>query len=570
MENPKRNNDIRVKYIREFLLIVAGIILVASLLSRIQVRLDLTEDKRYTLSEPTKELLGNIEDDLFIQVYLDGEMPIALKRLRRSVKEMLDEFRVASGKKIDYLFIDPTDFTDAEQRDAFQLSLYNKGLNPMNVQASEVDGGKSQKMIFPGMIINYNGVEVPINFLKNSWLASYEENIQHSIEGLEYELAQTISTITSDTIHRVAFIEGHGELHEIEVADITMNLAKYFTIDRGAIGGQPGILDGYSAIIIANPSDPFSETDKLVIDQYIMDGGKVLWLTEEVWVSADTLATGETVAMYSPLNLEDQLFRYGVRINPEIIRDMECQVIQLAVSTGTEQQQMVSVPWVYNPLMVPSASHPITRNINRVKGEFVNTIDTVGLDPAIKKTVLLSSSDYTNTITPPTIIRLSEAEESPVESQYTRSKLPTALLLEGVFPSAFKNRMTGSIIADPGFKLKTESIETKMIVVSDGDIIRNDVEYTSGNYSPYPLGQDQYTGEIMGNRDFLVNCINYLVDDNGLMELRSREIKSRLLDKAKIRNERTKWQIINIFVPILIVVLAAITINLARKRRYTR
>ncbi len=275
------------------------------------------------------------------------------------------------------------------QREAQYTALYNKGLNPVNIQAGDDEGGKSQKMIFPGMIVNYNGIEVPVNFLKNNPSLSYEQNILHSIEGLEYEMIQTIATVSSDTIYKVAFLEGQDEFPEIEVADITFNLAKFFTVDRGAINGQPGILDNYAAVIVAGPEKEFSESDKLVLDQYIMNGGKVLWLFEEVAVNADSLVSGETVGLYRPLNIEDQLFRYGARVNPEIVQDIDCMVIRLTVSTGSGQNQIVTAPWVYYPMLNPNQDHPITKNLNRVKGEFVNSIDTVGLDPAIRKTILL-------------------------------------------------------------------------------------------------------------------------------------------------------------------------------------
>jgi len=566
--NDSRN--IRMRSWTQFIIAVAGIVLVASLCSLIRVRIDLTEDKRYTLSPPTLRVLDDIKNDIYIEVYLDGEMPIPLKRLKRSVKEMLDEFRIASGRRIAYTFINPAAVKDAEQRDAQYTALYNKGLNPVNIRAGDDEGGKSQKLIFPGMIVNYNGIEVPVNFLKNNQSVSYEQNILHSMEGLEYEMIQTIATVTSDTIYKVAFLEGQGEFMEIEVADITINLAKFFTVDRGAIGGQPGILDDYAAVIVAGPTREFSEPDKLVLDQYIMNGGKILWLLEEVAVNSDSLVYGETAGLYRPLNIEDQLFRYGARINPEIVQDMDCIVIRLSVSTGAEQKQIVPAPWVYYPRLNPNPDHPVTRNLNKVKGEFVNTIDTVGFDPAIRKTVLLSTSGFAKTLSPPLLIRLKEAEMLPDEKDYTRADLPVAVLLEGVFPSAFRNRMTGNMISDRNFRVKTESSKTKMIVAADGDIIRNEVSRTGTTIIPLPLGQDRYTEEMYGNRDFLINCMNYLVDDNGLMELRSREMKLRLLDKSRIRNEKLRWQLVNIAGPVLIVILAGIIYGISRKRIYTK
>jgi ABC-2 type transport system permease protein len=570
MENTADSTNIRMKSWTQFIISVTGIILVTALCSLIRVRIDLTEDKRYTLSSPTKEILKNIHNDIYIEVYLDGEMPIPLKRLKRSAREMLDEFRIASGRKIGYTFINPAAVKDAEKRENQYTALYNKGLNPVNIQAGDEEGGKSQKLIFPGMIVNYNGIEVPVNFLKNNQSISYEQNILHSMEGLEYEMIQTIATLTSDTIYKVAFLEGQGEFREIEVADITMNLAKFFTIDRGSINGQPGILDDYAAVIVAGPVNEFSEHDKLVLDQYIMNGGKVLWLLEEVAVNSDSLVYGETVGLYRPLNIEDQLFRYGARINPDIVQDLDCIVIRLSVTTGEEQKQIVSAPWVYYPRLNPNPDHPVTRNLNKVRGEFVNTIDTVGFDPAIRKTVLLSTSEFTKTLSPPLLIRLREAEILPDEKEYSKANLPVAVLLEGVFPSAFKNRMTGNMITDRNFRIKTESSETKMIVVADGDVIKNDVSRIAKTVTPLPLGQDRYTGEIFGNRDFLINCMNYLVDDNGLMQIRSREMKLRLLNKSRIRDEKIVWQLINIAGPVIIVVLAGIIYSLARKKIYTK
>ena len=561
--------DIRLKSWIQFLVTVAFIIVIASASSLLRIRIDLTGDKRYTLSKPTREKLGNIKNDIYVQVYLDGEMPVPLKRLKRSVREMLDEFRIASGRKIDYEFINPADTKDATQREAQFTELYNKGLNPVNIQVSDGEGGRTQKMIFPGMIINYNNIEVPVNFLKNNPSVSYEQNILHSIEGLEYEMIQTIATVTSDTIYKVAFLEGHGELAEIDVADITINLAKFFTIDRGSINARAGVLDTYAAVIVADPVTEFSEADKLVLDQYIMNGGKVMWLAEQVEVNSDSLVTGETVGLYRPLNIEDQLFRYGVRINPELIQDLDCMVIRMSVSTG-EQNQVVPAPWYYYPKLYPSQDHPITRNINKIKGQFVNTIDTVGLDPKIRKTILLSTSDQAKTLSPPLIIRLNEAGQIPDEQTFNKSRLPVAVLLEGVFPSAFKNRMTENLLPDNTIQVKTESVENKMIVIADGDIIRNDVRRLGTTGTPYPLGQDRVTGEMMGNRDFIVNCLNYLVDDHGIMELRSRELKMRLLDRIRIKNERTLWQLINVAGPVLIIIIAGLIYGFFRRKIYVK
>lgn len=563
-----QQSNLRAKAWMSLGITIVSIVVLAMASGLLRTRIDLTEDKRYTLSEPTREVLSGLENDIYIQVYLDGEMPIPLKRLQRSVNDLLEEFRVASGRKVDFAFINPSKGGNEEQRNARYESLIRKGLSPTRLRAGDQEGGSSQRIIFPGMIVNYNGIEVPVNFLKNNPTLSSEQNILHSSEGLEYEVIQTIATLSSDTVYRVAFIEGHAEIPEIETADITFSLAKYFTIDRGTIGGKTGSLDGYSAVVLAGPRTELSEADKFVLDQYIMQGGRVLWLLDEVYVNTDSLSKGETAALYMPLNIEDQLFRYGARVNPEIVQDVNCQLISMKVIGSGGNQQFVQVPWIYYPLLIPSAKHPVTRNINRVKGEFVNYIDTVGLDGAIKKQVLLSTSEFARTVKPPVLISLDEAERLPDQSQFSRSNLPVAVLLEGVFPSAFRNRMINSFL--PGYtgQVMTESENTKMIVVADADIIRNGVRRTAKEETPLPLGQDRYSGEIYGNTDFLVNSINYLVDDKGLLDLRSRELKIRLLNASKVKAERLKWQMINILGPVVLVVVAGMVYSYLRKKRY--
>lgn len=549
---------------------IVAVVLAAFAVSFLKIRADLTEDRRYTLSEPSREILSGIRNDIFVQVWLDGEMPIPFKRLKRSVGEMLDEFRIYSGRKIDYDFINPSENDDPEKRDALYQSLLEKGLNPVNIQDSDPEGGSSQKIIFPGMIVNYNGIEVPVNFLKNNPTLTAEENLLHSAESLEYELIQPIATLSADTVYRVAFIEGHDEIAEVGVADIIFHMARFFTVDRGVIGGTPGILDKYSAVVIAGPRKEFSESDKFVLDQYIMNGGKVLWLLEEVNVDSDSLVTGETAAIYRPLNLEDQIFRYGARVNPQIIQDVECAQIRLILSSGGVRQQPVSVPWLYFPLLTPNPGHPITRNINRVKGEFSNYIDTVGLDPNISKKILLSTSATSRTLSPPFFISLREAEMLPDERSFNRSGLPVAVLLEGVFPSAFRNRLTGNLVNDGSVRVRNESVPTRMIVVADGDIIRNEVRRSGNLENPLPLGQDRYTLEMFGNRDFILNSLNYLVDDNGIMELRSRELKLRLLDSKEVKNRRAFWQIVNIAGPVLLVLIAGALFGWLRRNKYTK
>ncbi|HQJ19821.1 MAG TPA: gliding motility-associated ABC transporter substrate-binding protein GldG [Bacteroidales bacterium] len=566
----KLNSDIKLKSWSEFILICLIVILIAGASSLIKIRLDLTEDRRYSLSEPTKKILGNLKERIFIQVYLNGDMPVLFKKLKRSVGEMLDEFRIASHRNIDYEFINPYEGNNEAAIQKEQEQLIQKGLLPVNVMIREKDGGQSQKMIFPGMIINYNNIEVPVNFLKNNPSLSPELNLLHSAEGLEYELIQVISTLVSDTVHKIAFIEGHGEVPEIEVADLILTLAKYFTIDRGSPGGKPGILDNYSAIIIAGPEDEFNERDLFVIDQYIMKGGKVIWLYEEVEVNADSLVYGETIALYKPTGLAEQLFKYGVRVNPVLVQDLECMLIPVKVVTGGTQQQIVPMPWVYYPLLVPSPAHPITRNLNRILGKYVNYIDTVGRDPEIEKTILLTTSRRARIVRPPITITLKDIDRMPDESFFNRENLPVAVLLSGKFKSAFRNRIVEGLNDTEMKNMANISSPTKMIVIADRDIIRNEVSRSGNTEIPLPLGQDRYTLQTFSNKDFLVNCINYLVDDKGLMNIRSRELKLRLLDKKLINEKSSVIKVTNVVLPVLIVVIAGIIYSIVRKKIYAK
>ena len=550
------------------LAIITGVAVVSILISLVHIRVDLTEDRRFTLAEPTKKILRDLDREVQVDLFLDGEMPIGFRKLRRSAAQYLDEFRITSGRKVSYDFINPSGSSDRAEREKYHQLLMSRGLMPVNVMASDGEGGRTQKKIFPSLTVTSGETVIPVNFLRNNPSLPAETNLLHSTEGLEYEIIQAISSATADTIHTVAFIEGHGELEEAYVADLTLELAKFYNIDRGVIGGRPGVIDRYAAIIIADPRGPFDEKDKFIIDQYIMNGGRVLWLAEEVRVDADSLTAGSTVALYEPLSFSDMLFRYGARINPVIVQDADCMLIPLKVTSPGGEAQYVPVPWIYYPLLRPSDAHPVTRNLNRVKAEFAGTVDTVGRDYAIKKSILLSTSGRTRTVTPPLVISLEEAEERLPQDMFTAGALPVAVLLEGTFPSVFTNRMTESLMGEAGRTILTESKPTKMIVIADGDIIRNEVSRAKGVAEPLTLGLDRYTMQTFGNKDFLVNSINYLVHDNGLIEMRSREIKPRLLDQSRIKSQRTMWQLVNTLVPVLIIILAGVAYNRLKQRHY--
>lgn len=531
-------------------------------------RFDLTEDKRYSLSEETREILGDLDEIAYIRVYLEGDLPVGFSRLNRAIRELLDEFRVYAPQNLQYEFIDPVADPDPQIRRNLFNQLYGIGLQPTNVQVRAKDGSTIQKIVIPGAVISYEEADVAVNLLKNNPGLSGEMNLHQSIQSLEYEFISIIKTLGSDTIARVAFLEGHGELDAYQVGDITKDLANFYQVDRGVIGGRYGSLDAYQAVIIAKPVKAFSEADKFVIDQYIMQGGTVLWLIDPVQVSMDSLFMGMTFALYNPLNIEDQLFRYGVRLNPRLVKDIQCHVIPVNKGLAGAQAQWEFSPWYYFPLLSPGNDHPVTRSLNMIKIEFGSDMDTVGEDPAVKKTVLLTTSPYSTVVATPAEINLRETERQPSQEEYNRSHLPLAILLEGNFTSVFTNRSTPEVKSQDPIRVSDISQSTRMIVMADGDIIRNEVIDSPNGPVMIPLGFDQYTSQRFGNKEFILNAVNYLTDETGLISLRGREFRMRLLDRQRILEESDRWKVINTAVPVLLVIFFGAGVGMYRKRRY--
>lgn len=564
-----KRKDLKIKNLVQFSLTILILGLIIYLSSVLHFRIDLTSEKRYTLTNATRNILRNLEQEVFIQVYLEGEMPIGFKNMRRATKELLDEFRIYSGKKVIFEFINPAESPDQKVRNEVFMELDSKGLKATNALFSDKEGGRSQKIIFPGAIVNYNGMEMAVNLLKNNPLLNHSQNLHNSIEGLEYEFIHVIKNISSDTIYKVAFIEGHGELDEYQVGDITMELARFYHVDRGIIGGKPGILDDYAAVIVAKPREAFSEADKFVIDQYIMNGGGVLWLIDAVRVDWDSLEqTGVTVGLIEQINLDDQLFKYGVRINPKLIQDINCAIIPINTAFVGQQPKYVPVPWLYFPLLFPLENHPVTKNLNLIRSEFVNVIDTVGGEGRIKKKILLRSSKDTRVVSVPVFIRLEDIKYPPEEREFNKPFQSAAVLLEGEFESVFKNRMISQYIKNQDVDFRDHSIPNRMIIVADGDMIRNEVSVRADRIIPLTLGQDRYTQQTYGNKEFILNAVHYLAEETSLVEIRSRTLTLRLLDKTKIIKEKFKWQLINTVLPVLILVLFGLVNWYFRKRKF--
>jgi gliding-associated putative ABC transporter substrate-binding component GldG len=582
MENKRKN--LKKNQLVSFFTTLVIIIVVNIIGSYVFTRFDLTSEKRYTLSDTTKDILKNLDDYVYFKVYLEGDFPAGFKKLRRETKEMLDEFR-AYSKYIDYEFINPSEGSDpAEINDNYKL-LYQSGLNPTNVVDQGSDGSTKQMVIWPGALVSYrNDTEIAVDLLESQLGQSPEMALNASMQNLEFRLVDAIKKVTRFKKPDIAFIEGHGELTETEVYDITQTLKQSYNVTRGEINGQVDALMhrsepnangeittflNYDAIVIAKPTEPFSEKDKFLIDQYIMHGGKVLWLVEPVMATMDSLTAQEsTIGVDLDLNLDDMLFKYGVRLNHNLLLDLNCAALPIRTGQVAGQAQLEFYRWFYFPLAQAASNHPMVRNMNAIKLDFVSSIDATTSEGAIVKTPLLKTSDYTKVSGTPVFITLAMLRQTPDKRMFPSQGQNVAYLLKGTFPSLYANRISSEIEESAEMKFLAESVPTAMIVVADGDIIRNQIDIK--RRTPLPLGYDQYTENTYGNKEFIENAISYLVDGEGLIDIRSREFKIRLLDPQKKNSQRLRWQLVNILVPTGMVILFGALMAFIRKKKYQK
>jgi gliding-associated putative ABC transporter substrate-binding component GldG len=565
----KMKKNLKSQNIVQLIIALLMLLLVNYISSNTYFRLDLTSDKRYTLSEATHEVLDSLDDIVYVKFYLDGDMPIGFQRMQKSIYELMDEFRVIAGSNIQYQFINPSESSSESERNAMYQELYEQGLNPTNVKDRDEEGGVAEKILFPGAIITYKEKETPVNLLVNNPAVSAEQNLNNSIQGLEYEFVDAIRKITTKKRKRIAFIEGQGELDEYYTGDITRALNEYYDIDRVTIKDYINILEPYDAIIIAGPTQEYTEKSKFIVDQYIMSGGKVLWFLESVKVSMDTLsARSSTFALMNDVNLRDQLFKYGVRVNPNVIQDVQCAVIPVNTAVRGSQPKFAPAPWLYFPLLVAPDNNPITKNLNMIKAEFPSVIDLVG-NSEVNKKVILSSSANSRVLNVPLLVSLREVKEQLDPRVFNQPGNPVAVVLEGSFESVFKNRLISQYLNGQQLEYIEKSKPTKMIVVSDADIIRNDIRRRADGIFITPLGYDRYTKQTYGNKEFVMNAVHYLIDESGILNMRSREFKLRILDKSKILEERTKWQLINVVLPVVFILIFAVLVAYLRKKKYT-
>lgn len=579
MNNERKN--LKKNQLISFGITVVIIIVINIIASFVYTRFDLTSEKRYTLSDTSKEILKNLDDYVYFRIYLEGEFPAGFKKLRKETKEMLDEFR-AYSKFVDYDFINPSESNDAAERNETYKLLYQSGLNPTEISIQTKDGAQ-QLVIWPCALVSYKNKEFPLDLLDTQVGKSSEAALNNSAQNLEYKFISAIKDLSQIKKPNIAFIEGHGELNKDEVYDITQSLSKKYNVQRVTIDEKITALNrrtersdssilitsNYDAIIIAKPTKPFSEKDKFIIDQYIMRGGKVLWLIDPVMASMDSLQNSEsTMGNSLDLRLDDMFFKYGVRLNKNLLLDYNSAAIALRTGQMGGQAQIEYFRWYYFPLLNSASNSNIVKNINPIKADFVSSIEPVVSDSDVQKIPLLKTSDYTKISAAPVFISLSMLRQAPDQRMFSQKGQNTAYLLKGTFESLYANRMTSGITESEEIGFKTSSEPTSMIVVADGDIIRNQFHIPKGY--PLPLGFDQYTQVTYGNKDFIENAVSYLVDGEGLIGIRSRELKIRLLDTNKINSNAITWQIVNVIVPSAIVVIFGFILTIIRKRKFTK
>ncbi|MEA1787641.1 gliding motility-associated ABC transporter substrate-binding protein GldG [Arenibacter sp. GZD96] len=544
--------------------LLAAVILINVLASVLHTRIDLTEDNRYTLTEQALQVVKGFKNPVIIDVLLDGNLPSEFLKLKVETRQILEEFAFQNAN-IKFNFIDP--LKDGAQADAVIAELQGLGLTPVNSTIEE-NGKVSQEILFPWAMVNYRDNTVKVPLLKNKLGATTEERINNSVQHLEYAFTDAFYKLNLTAKKKVAVIKGNGELDDRYIADYLTAIRDYYnigaiTLDSVANDPQKVLdqLKTYDLALIAKPTEAFTEAEKYVMDQYVVHGGKSIWLIDQVAIELDSLFNekGSSMAFPRDLNLNDFFFKYGIRINPVLINDMYFTQIVLATGEATEAQYN-PMPWVYHPLVFSRNTHPINKNMEALRFQFANAIDT--LPNAYTKEILLWSSPLSKTDGTPKQISLDIINTPLQREHYTKGDQPLAVLIEGAFSSAFTNRIK------PLSLKGTQEMGplNKMMVIADGDLIKNQLR----NGRPLELGYDKWTNSFYGNKEFLVNSINYMLDDTGLINIRNKRVTIPLLDPEKIESQKIKWQVINIGVPVLLTILLGWFFTLYRRKKYSR
>jgi ABC-2 type transport system permease protein len=558
--------------------VLAAVVLAVNVASQWgHFRWDLTAEKRYSLGKSTLALLEQVEEPLLFTVYLEGDLPTGFQRLKRETLQMLNEFR-AENRLVQFRLVDPSESEDERDRAEVYQQLRTKGLGAVQVEIKEKNGVRNVEL-FPGAVASYGDKETVVLLLTEQFAVAPEAQINASVQNLEYALANSLRQLVLQDRPRVALLEGHGELPRPKSASLEYELSKNYAVERFnlrefvvdsttqqlSLVQQQLRLNTFQLVVINKPTQPFSDLDKWLLDQYVMSGGKVIWAVDAVHAEIDSLSRAPEFLAYpqwDALRLSDQLFGYGVRVNTSLVQDL--------VAGGVNDRRAVH-RWVYFPLLMAQTKHPISKDLNAVRVEFGTSLDTVAV-PGVKKTVLLQSSPYAKRQATPSVVSLRTLYEEPAEATFQDRLLPMAVLLEGKFPSVFKNRIAPKNEAGKLIPLLSESKPTQMVVVADGDLAKNQLNVVNPNLArgiPLPMGYDQYTDMQYGNANFVLNTVDYLLDSQGLIGVRSREVKLRLLDAQRVTREGSFWKTLNTLLPLALVALGGFLFRLNRKRRYS-
>ncbi|OZI07840.1 gliding motility-associated ABC transporter substrate-binding protein GldG [Siphonobacter sp. BAB-5385] len=536
------------KYLRPLLLII-GMVALNVLASFFYVRLDLTEDQRYSLSDATKNLLDQLDEEVYVKVYLDGDLNPGFRHLRESVRETLEEFKAQSGGHLEYRFIDPSAETNGEKRNAFYESLTEKGLIPTNV----VEGGedsRTQKLVWPGALLTYQNKETAVQLLKGNISKSAQENLNLSAENIEYTLATALRELTQKEKKKIGLLSTFSKkLNPVRISDLIVALQKHYEIYQVNLQTSPN-LGGLDAVLVVKPDQEFSEDDQLKLDQFIVHGGKAMFLIDQV--QTDSVGREGVYAQPTNLKLDELLFRYGLRANPVVVKDLLSAEIPLNIGTMGDKANIQLMPWRFYPLLNSFGKSPITRNLDAIYGRYVGSLDTVGAE-GIRKTPLLFTSAYTQNLHAPAVIPYNEAGRKPDPTQYNGGPKAVAYLLEGKFSSLFRNRLLPDDPRAKGFAIQDQP--SKIVVVADGDMALND--FDPKREVPLPLGFDRFSPDrhVYANKDFILNAMDYMLDDNGVITARTKEFKLRPLDKIQVDENRTAWQVLNLLGPLVLIAL---------------
>jgi ABC-2 type transport system permease protein len=550
--------------------LITGIVLLllVNLLAQyVYTRIDFTREKRYTLNPKTEAILQQAEQEINVTVFLDGDLPAAFKRLKLATADLLNDYKALAKVRINVVFVDPISGLPLNEQDTAINRLYSIGVEPTTLNIKN-DNGFAQKTIFPMAVVSSEGRQLPVKLLQNMDAAGgYEDNINSSIQNLEYTFTSAIKKVVTGENPRIGFTEGNGELSDLQLSDALKSLSTTYEAGRVDLGviDKAG-LDRLKILFVTKPQRAFTEAEKYKLDYFVMKGGSLVWSIDQVSADLDSLrGKTEQLAFNKALNLDDMLFIYGARINYNLVADANCAEIPLAMGDGN-QNQIQLAPWLYYPILLPDTASALVKNIDGVRAEFVSTIDTIGVK-GVHKTTILSTSPYNKLHNAPKLLSLQMAAEQPDPRDYASTSKTVGVLMEGSFPSVFYNRALPAGIPTSYGNFE-KSKPTRMIVIGDGDIFKNQVSATDN--SVFPLGFDRFTQQNFGNKALLLNIADYLSSEDNLIALRNKDIKVRLLDKTRVRTEKLTWQIMNALLPIGLLVLFGIFQHYYRKYKYTR